>query len=205
MLLCHVRHPDRYVSRLQTIRHGTLAPACSLNLGGEGPALMAPARILKRKGPPCFPMHGSIARPGLCTPGRGTGRPCEPYRPRGRGPGGWLTFLSERLVDLSSACRTRYRRFSGRDSALEAFRHNPTDVASLHWPIGQERNHMSGPAVPLVLSRTAVATAIGKVFNSRVKLTCLATVYAIPLAQKSHPIGNMGWDSPQFLHGIMVS
>ena len=77
-------------------------------------------------------------------------------------------------VDHPDAGRTRYRCPSSRDSALEAFRHNPTDVASLHWPIDQERNHMSGPAVPLVLSRTAVSTT--EPFNSRVKLTCLATV-----------------------------
>lgn len=61
------------------------------------------------------------------------------------------------LFGLPNACRALKDRITSRDSALEAFRHNPTDVASLHWPLGQERNHMSGPAVPLVLSRTTVA------------------------------------------------
>lgn len=57
-----------------------------------------------------------------------------------------------RTNKLSSVAVTR------RASTLEAFRYESTDVASWHWPFDQPLNHMSGPAVPLVLSGTSVAT-----------------------------------------------
>ena len=57
-----------------------------------------------------------------------------------------------RTDKLSSVAVTR------RASTLEAFRYESTDVASWHWPFDQPLNHMSGPAVPLVLSGTSVAT-----------------------------------------------
>ena len=147
MLLYRPQHPGRYVSRLRTIRYGTSAPGSSLFGTGKTALFVCVS--------PELPLHGSISR----------------YPPTER------RALISRLylnVDHPDAGRTRYRRSTSRDSALEAFRHNPADVASLHWPIGQERNHMSGPAVPLVLSRTAVSTT--QTANSRVKLTCLATV-----------------------------
>jgi hypothetical protein len=130
MLLCRPQHPDRYVSRLRTIRYGTSACGCSLLGRGE------PEPVCRD--PPEFPLHGSIFWP---RPVRGEEQISRKFN-----------------GDHPDAGRTRYRWSSSRDSALEAFRHNPTDVASLHWPIDQERNHMSGPAVPLVLSRTAVST-----------------------------------------------
>lgn len=34
----------------------------------------------------------------------------------------------------------------------EAFSHNPTDVTSIHLPIGKDNHQMSELAVPLVLS-----------------------------------------------------
>lgn len=57
-----------------------------------------------------------------------------------------------RTNKLSSVTVTR------RASTLEAFRYESTDVASWHWPFDQPLNHMSGPAVPLVLSGTSVVT-----------------------------------------------
>ena len=129
MLLCRPQHPDRYVSRLRTIRYGTSASGCSLLGRGEPEPLCRDS--------PEFPLHGSIFS--------------SPDGDR----------ISRHINgDHPDAGRTQYRWSSSRDSALEAFRHNPTDVASLHWPIDQERNHMSGPAVPLVLSRTAVSTTL---------------------------------------------
>ena len=62
---------------------------------------------------------------------------------------------------------------SSSDTTLEAFRHNPTDVASYHCSLEQVLSHRSVPAVPLVLRRNAVGTTI---VISRVKLTCLTTV-----------------------------
>jgi len=47
---------------------------------------------------------------------------------------------------------------SSTDTTLEAFRHNPTDVASYHCSLEQVLCHWSVPAVPLVLRRNAVAT-----------------------------------------------
>lgn len=62
------------------------------------------------------------------------------------------TIDTTRTDKLSSVAVTR------RASTLEAFRYESTDVASWHWPFDQPLNHMSGPAVPLVLSGTSVAT-----------------------------------------------
>ena len=62
---------------------------------------------------------------------------------------------------------------SSTDTTLEAFRHNPTDVASYHCSLEQVLCHWSVPAVPLVLRRNAVAITI---VIRRVKLTCLTTV-----------------------------
>lgn len=157
MLLCHLRHPDWYVSRLQTIRYGTLAQRliASSERGELAGTVGEPSRRSPCTGP--FPAHRRH-RPSPSLPQRGA---------HGQQRGTWVVSTPTaggglrtgvRLVGHSSSCRTLYRCFSGRDSALEAFRHNPTDVASLHWPLGQERNQMSGTAVPLVLSRTAVAT-----------------------------------------------
>ncbi len=129
LLLCHLQHPDWYVSRLQTIRYGTSAFECSV-LGRGEPALLA----IQLPRVPFAVVHSA---PGGTPPAR---------------------VSSQHNSDHPNASRTRYRCVSSRDSALEAFRHNPTDVASLHWPIDQERNHMSGPTTPLVLSRTTITT-----------------------------------------------
>ena len=64
-------------------------------------------------------------------------------------------------------------RFSGRDSDLEAFGHNPSDGS--FGTIGLSAKHvnqMSEPAVPLVLKGLPLQRRV----ISRVKLTCLTTV-----------------------------
>ena len=49
---------------------------------------------------------------------------------------------------------------SSTDTTLEAFRHNPTDVASYHCSLEQVLCHWSLPAVPLVLRRNAVVITL---------------------------------------------
>ena len=64
--------------------------------------------------------------------------------------------------------------YSGTATTLEAFRHNPANVASYQCPLGQVLCHWFVPVVPLVLHRYAILTALNA--TSRVKLTCLTTV-----------------------------
>jgi hypothetical protein len=55
-----------------------------------------------------------------------------------------------------------YRAFSNCCSStattLEAFRHNPANVASYQCPLGQVLGHWFVPVVPLVLHRYAIST-----------------------------------------------
>uniref|UniRef100_A0AAG5DSF8 Uncharacterized protein n=1 Tax=Anopheles atroparvus TaxID=41427 RepID=A0AAG5DSF8_ANOAO len=47
----------------------------------------------------------------------------------------------------------------GSVTTLEAFRHNPTDVASYQSPVGLVLSHRSVPVVPLVLHRNSIKAA----------------------------------------------
>lgn len=66
-------------------------------------------------------------------------------------------------------------------TTLEAFRHNPTNVALYQSPVELVLSHWFVPVVPLVLHRNSVKIAFAVVSHtSRVKLTDAAIVILVP-------------------------
>jgi len=82
---------------------------------------------------------------------------------------------------------------SSTDTTLEAFRHNPTDVASFPCSLEQVLCHWSVPAVSLVLCSNAVATRPS---------FCCPCVYWTPRSSQHFPFCSMcgfpTWQCPWF-------
>ena len=78
----------------------------------------------------------------------------ESATPRPEGKGARVkTFSPIRWVARRQVANAQYGFTLERLSGV-----NPPDVAALHWPLGQEVDHWSGPTVPLVLGGATVAT-----------------------------------------------
>ena len=141
--LISLRDPGRPCSRV------LLGSRCHLRLwiwtprrGPEG----TPPRIFRGWGlPPPFPSHLKRRQERV--------HPRKPP-PRAGGP------PRRQRSDLSrpKARGARYRSTCGGDAGLEAFSRSPADGRVAPRPVGRARLPRSGPAVPLVLSRTSVAT-----------------------------------------------